>query len=125
MEMKKYYEAKLLFADLYNKEKQSNKVTWFVGSGYAEAASKDTSDRNALRTALDAGLLAISNRPDEPFSYYAVAMVCKKLGMNNDAINYLRKAESQEASRDTNMHTYDKTRHLMYKKILREWGVKT
>jgi tetratricopeptide (TPR) repeat protein len=125
IEMKKYHEAKLLYADLYNKEKQSNKVSWFVGSGYAEAASKDTSDGNELRTALDAGLLAISNKPDEPFSYYAVAMVYKKLGMNNDAIKSLRKAESQEASRDTNMHTYDKTRHLMYKKILREWGVKT
>ncbi|CAH1091352.1 hypothetical protein NTG1052_860029 [Candidatus Nitrotoga sp. 1052] len=52
-------------------------------------------------------------------------MVYKKLGKGNDAISYLRRAESQAASRDTNMHTYDKTRHLMYKKKLLEWGVKT
>lgn len=125
LEMKDYHEAKLLFARLYNTEKQSNKVSWFVGSGYAEATSKDTSDTRELRSALEAGLLAISNKPDDPFSYYAVALVYKKLGMGNDAISYLRRAESQEGSRDTNMHTYDKTRHLMYKKILREWGVKT
>lgn len=126
MEMGKYNEAKQLYSGLYKSEKDAKKIGWYVGSGYAEAASKaTTTDKDELKSALDAGLIAISNKPDEPFSYYAVGMVYKKLGNNAEAISNLKKAEMLESNRDTNMHTYDKKRHMMYRAILREWGVKT
>ncbi len=125
IEMGQYNEAMKLYSDLYKSEKDAKKIGWYVGSGYAEAASKATADKKELQSALDAGLLAISNKPDEPFSYYAVGMVYKKLGNGVEAISNLKKAEMLEANRDTNMHTYDKKRHMMYKTILREWGVKT
>lgn len=125
MEMGKYNEAEQLYSGLYKREKDVKKIRWYVGSGYAEAASKATTDKIELQAALDAGLIAISNKPDEPFSYYAVGMVYKRLGNNVEAISNLKKAEALEANRDTNMHTYDKKRHMMYRAILREWGVKT
>lgn len=120
-EMHRYEESKLLYASLYEAEKDKKTVGWYVGAGYAEAASKAKSTTAELELALDAGLLAISNKPDEPFTYYAVALVYKNLGKNGEAVKYLKTAEAKEADRDTNMHTYDKKRHAMYKDLLKDW----
>ena len=123
VEMSEFIEAKNLYAKLYQNEKEKKSVSWFVGSGYAEAAGKAVSTPLELREALEAGLIAVSNKPDEPFSYYAVALVYKKLGNDDKAIKYLRKAESLESSRDTNIYTYDKKRHIKYIKLLEQWSV--
>lgn len=122
MEMSRFEEAKNLYAELYHKEKDERSVSWYVGSGYAEAAAKAVSTPLELSEALEAGLIAVSNKPDEPFSYYAVALIYKKLGNDDKAIEYIREAESLEASRDTNIHTYDKTRHTLYKNLIKQWG---
>lgn len=122
-EMHRFDESKSLYASLYEAEKSKHSVGWYVGAGFAEATSKAKSTRAELDMALDAGLLSISNKPDEPFSYYAVALVYKKLGNSNDAIKYLKIAEAKEASRDTHMHTYDKKRHAIYIQLLKEWQI--
>ena len=122
VETSRFGEAKALYAELYTKEKQEKRVSWFVASGYAEAAGKAASTQQDLKEALEAGLIAVSNKPDEPFSYYAVALIYKKLGNSNKAVEYIHEAEAMEASRDTNMHTYDKARHIQYKELLKKWS---
>ena len=123
VETSRFDEARVLYGELYNKEKAEKGVSWFVGSGYAEAAGKAKSSLEELNRALEAGLIAISKKPDESFSYYAVAIVYKKLGNNSKAIEYILEAESLEANRDTNIHTYDKTRHMLYKQLIQEWKI--
>lgn len=124
-EMQRFDESKSYYAALYEAEKNKKSVGWYVGAGYAEATSKAKSTRAELDSALNAGLLSISNKPDEPFSYYAVALVYKRLGNDNEAIKYLKIAEAKETSRDTSMHTYDKKRHAMYKELLKQWKATT
>ncbi len=122
VEMSRYNEAKQLYASLYVQEQESGKISWFVASGYAEAAGKGSADPKELKKALEAGLVAISNKPNEPFSYYAVALVYRKLGNKEKSLEYIRQAEALEGSRDTNIHTYDKTRHTLYKNLLSQWS---
>ena len=124
VENTKFNEAKKMYGELYENEKKEGRVSWYVASGYAEAAGKAISSQLELKKALEAGLIAVSNKPDEPFSYYSVALVYKKLGNKDKAIEYVRQAESLEASRDTNMHMYDKTRHMLYKDLFGKWGVR-
>lgn len=122
VETSRFNEAKDLFGKLYRKEKETGEVSSYVASGFAEASGKASSSTRELKLALDAGLLAVANQPNDPFSYYAVSLVYKKLGNNLKAIEYIRQAESLERNRDTNMHTYDKTRHILYKKLLSRWS---
>ena len=91
------------------------------GSGYAEAASKANSTPSELKLALEAGLSAIREKPDEPFSYYAVGLVYKSLGNAESAMEYVSNAEALEARRDTNIHTYDKSRHHLYRSLVDKW----
>jgi tetratricopeptide (TPR) repeat protein len=121
MEMSRYIEAKNIFGELYQHEKSGEGVSWYVGSGYAEATAKAISTKQELQEALNAGLIAISNKPDEPFSYYAVALAYKKMDDMEKAIEYISQAESLESNRETNMHTYDKKRHLLYIKLRKKW----
>lgn len=121
VEMEKYSEAKELYATLYQDELNSGTPSWFVGSGYAEAASKAKSPSSELRQALEAGLAAIAAKPDEPFSYYAVSLVYKELGDEDAAIKYITEAEALEARRDTNIHTYDRARHELYQSLIKKW----
>ncbi|WP_049629469.1 tetratricopeptide repeat protein [Cellvibrio sp. pealriver] len=123
VEMENFSEAKEMYLALYKAEINAGTVSWFVGAGYAEAASKANSSSTELQQALDAGLAAIAAKPDEPFSYYAVGLVYKSLGNDAAAIKYLSDAEALEARRDTNIHTYDKTRHELYKSLIEKWRV--
>ncbi|MEF7616953.1 hypothetical protein V4F39_23770 [Aquincola sp. MAHUQ-54] len=120
VEMGRPQEGRDAYALLYERS-PDKRAAAFIGAGYAEAAAKANSSLAELENALNAGLLSISNQPDEPFSYYAVAMVCRAMNRRPEALKYLRDAESREASRDVNIHTYDRTRHLKYKALLNEW----
>lgn len=121
VEMERFTEAKELYATLYQEELNSGAPSWFVGSGYAEAASKANSTPPELKQALEAGLAAIAAKPDEPFSYYAVSLVYKELGDEDAAFKYITDAEALEARRDTNIHTYDRTRHELYQSLMGQW----
>jgi len=121
VEMGRFQEGHDTYAALYKVSKEKGSAA-FIGAGYAEAAAKANSTAAELEKALSAGLLSISKQPDEPFTYYAVAMVYRAMHRRPDSLKYLRDAEAKEASRDVNIHTYDRTRHLMYKALLREWG---
>ena len=121
VEMGRFIEAKELYSTLYQEEQKSGTPSGFVGSGYAEAASKAKSPSSELKQALEAGLSAIAVKPDEPFSYYAVSLVYKGLGNEDAAIKYITEAEALEARRDTNIHTYDRTRHELYQSLLKKW----
>ncbi len=96
-------------------------VSWYVGSGYAEAAGKANSQSSELNNALNAGLVAISKKTDESFSYHAVAVVYKKMKNMDKAIEYIQKAGGLEGNRETSMHTYDRKRHLLYRRLLQKW----
>jgi len=122
VEMELYEEAKELYGTLYEEELKAGETSWFVGSGYAEATSKASSTSEELKRALEAGLSAIADKPDEPFSYYAVSLVYKGLGDERAAIKYISEAEALEAKRDTNIHTYDRARHQLYLSLLEQWS---
>lgn len=123
VEMESFNEAKDMYLALYQAEIKVGTASWYVGSGYAEAASKANSSPSELQEALEAGLAAIAAKPDEPFSHYAVGLVYKALGNDDAAIQYIFDAEALEARRDTNIHTYDKTRHELYKSLIEKWRV--
>ena len=122
VEMGNFMEAKELYAALYREEQKLGIPSWFVGSGYAEAAGKSNISPTELKQALEAGLTAIALKPDEPFSYYAISLVYKGLGNDEAAIKHITEAGTLEAQRDTNIHTYDRTRHELYQSLLQQWS---
>ncbi len=122
VETSQFVEARDLYRELYEAEKNARgTVSWYVGSGYAEAAGKANSQSSELNNALNAGLVAISKKTDESFSYHALAVVYKKMKNMDKAIEYIQKAGGLEGNRETSMHTYDRKRHLLYRRLLQKW----
>jgi tetratricopeptide (TPR) repeat protein len=79
IEAEKPNEAFTLYMKLYARQKSSGTPSAFVGSGLTEAAAKASIATPAdMETAWKAGLLSLSQNPQDPFGYYAVALLAKK-----------------------------------------------
>jgi tetratricopeptide (TPR) repeat protein len=122
VESDRFDEAYSLFADLAERELRSGKMSYFVGSGLAEAAAQAKVEKPKLEQALLAGLQALAIEPKDPFGHYAVALAEWQLDRKVEAKNHLADAINLEERRSTDIHTYDKTRHEQYKSLLAQWN---
>ncbi|MEM9174026.1 MAG: tetratricopeptide repeat protein [Myxococcota bacterium] len=124
VERGEFKEATRLFEALYDGERGTGTgaVSFFVASGFAEASARGDASRPMLKRGLEAGLLAIAADPAEPFGYYAVALAYRRLGDRSKALTHIHKAVEKERDRETNVHTYDRDRHVLYKQLAAEWA---
>jgi tetratricopeptide (TPR) repeat protein len=122
VESGEYAEAYSLFAKLAEAENQKGDISFFVGSGIAEAAAKAKVEKSKMEQALSAGLRAIVVDPKDPFGHYAVALVEWEMNNPEDAKKHLTDAINAEEQRSNNIHTYDRDRHEKYKALLAAWS---
>ncbi|MCR9242335.1 MAG: hypothetical protein NXH87_13235 [Rhodobiaceae bacterium] len=97
----------------------------FIGSGLAEAvASIESPTTEYLEYAKNAVLLSIANNEnteDDPYAFYAAALLFHKFDDMSAAQEYLRQAISAEERRSADPYTFDYRRLVEYEKLLLRW----
>jgi tetratricopeptide (TPR) repeat protein len=114
-----------LYSQIYNSVlDELNKV--FIGSGIAEATafiSQPTQDQ--IEFAKKRVLLSIAKNEkarDDPYPFYAAAVLFKKINNNTEANEYIKKAIKAEKRRAENPYTFDYKRLKKYEKLYDTWS---
>ncbi|MGH6925886.1 MAG: hypothetical protein ACRED5_19345 [Propylenella sp.] len=116
--------AKREYQDLYRAlGKDSDDI--FIGSGLAEAVAFATDATvDEFAEAENAVLLSIANAQkveDDPYAFYAAAVLFHRQGKFAQAVEYLKSAIAAERRRSTNPYTFDYIRLVEYEKTLLRW----
>lgn len=97
----------------------------FVGSGFAEATAlatdSTTQDIEDARTAALLSITKITKTQEDPYPYYAAALIYKRLNNGEQAEKYLNEAIRHERRRATDPYTFDYVRLIKYEKLLTTW----
>ncbi|WP_162901562.1 tetratricopeptide repeat protein [Breoghania sp. L-A4] len=116
--------SKVLFQKLHRIQTETTD-TIFVGSGLAEATTLSASaDKAELDEAEKAVLLAIAeskNSVDDPYAFYAAAVLYRRMGNITLSTSYLKQAIAAERRRSIDPFTFDYVRLVEYEKILTKW----
>jgi tetratricopeptide (TPR) repeat protein len=115
--------------DMYRellRQREPTSSSVFIGAGFAEAAAlaADTT-RELLEEAERAVLLSIAELAKEledPYPHYAAAVLAKRMGREDRAINYLRNAIRHERQRASDPFRFDYVRLVKYERLLQGWG---
>lgn len=97
----------------------------FIGAGMAEAVAKlpDASSQQIERAEHVAlGSLAhLDTTQEDPYPFYAIAVLFMKKGEHEDAIRYLKDAIRHERHRASDPYRFDYVRLVKYEKLLQKW----
>jgi tetratricopeptide (TPR) repeat protein len=114
--------------DLYTKTYQktlSDKDKIYIGAGLAESiASLDNPSEDQVKLAKNAVLLSIAKNEtikDDPYPFYAAALLFQKTGEKQSAMKYINDAILFEKSRANNPYTFDYVRLVEYEKLKQRW----
>lgn len=97
----------------------------YIGSGLAEAvAHLENPSEERVASAKRAVLLSIAKNKtilDDPYPFYAAAVLSYKVGEKTAAINYIDEAIFAERKRAENPYTFDYVRLVKYEKLRQKW----
>ena len=98
----------------------------FIGAGLAEAiANLDNPSGEQVETARNAVLLSIAKNSeveDDPYPFYAAAILFYKIGELAEAKKYIKEAIFSERRRADNPYTFDYVRLVEYEKLQQKWS---
>ena len=117
-------EAHVIYQKLLDTtENDTDRV--FIGAGLAEAvAMLKHPTKKELNEAEQAALGALSkleSAQEDPYPFYAIALLFKKKGENAEAEHYLEEAIRHERERSSDPYRFDYIRLVKYEKLLQRW----
>ncbi|MCH9813860.1 MAG: tetratricopeptide repeat protein [Epsilonproteobacteria bacterium] len=99
----------------------------FIGSGIAEATAMISSaTQEQVKYAKRVAALSIAKNQtelDDPYPFYASAVLHNKFGSKNQALQYIDNAISAERKRSHNTYTFDYKRLIVYERLKEKWSL--
>ncbi len=123
----KIEESKTMFISLIG-SRPAGVDDIFIRSGVAEAVAYSAYPTAAeMASAAQHVLVSIANTPeikDDPYPFYAAAVLFKRMKNDREALNYMEKAIHAERLRLSDPFTSDYDRLILYEKLKTQWSGK-